>query len=70
MGINNSCAIILVMSILASYLPVIHLTHNGGAISASIAQSSGAFVFAWTLLAMGVTAVFSVILSARELRSL
>jgi len=35
-----------------------------------IAKSSGGFFFVWTLLALGVTAVFSVILSARGLWSL
>ena len=34
---------------------------------ARIAKSSGAFFFIWTLLALGVTALFSVILSARGL---
>ena len=32
-----------------------------------IAKSGGALFFVWTLLALGVTAVFSVILSARAL---
>jgi hypothetical protein len=35
-----------------------------------IAQSSGGFFFVWTLLALGVTALFSVILSVRGLWSL
>jgi hypothetical protein len=30
-----------------------------------IAKSSGGFFFVWTLLALGVTAIFSLILSAR-----
>ncbi len=33
-------------------------------------KSGGAFFFAWTLIALGVTALFSVTLSARGLRSL
>jgi len=35
-----------------------------------ITGTSGAFFFVWTLLALGVTAVFSVILSARGLWNL
>jgi hypothetical protein len=35
-----------------------------------IAKSSGALFFVWALVALGVTAVFSVILSARGMRSL
>lgn len=62
--------IILVASLLASGLPVVHMTNKGGAVGGGIAESGGAFFFAWTLLALGVTALFSVILSARGLRSL
>jgi hypothetical protein len=57
----------LVMSLLASGLPVIHMTGSAG-VTAGI-KSGGAFFFAWALLALGVTAIFSVILSARGLRS-
>ncbi len=56
------------MSLLASGLPVIHMTRSGG-VTGGI-KSGGAVFFAWTLLALGVTAIFSVILSARGLRGL
>jgi len=46
-----------------SAMPVIHTTGVG------IAKSSGGFSV-WTLLALGVTAIFSLILSARGLWSL
>jgi len=59
--------IILMMSLLASSLPVIHMTGSGG-VTGGI-KSGGAFFFAWTLIALGVTAIFSVILSARGLWS-
>jgi len=59
--------IILMMSLLASRLPVIHMTGSGG-VTGGI-KSGGAFFFAWTLIALGVTAIFSVILSARGLWS-
>ena len=58
--------IILVLSLLASGLPIIHMTAEAG-ITAGIAKSGGAFFFVWTLIALGVTAIFSVILSARGL---
>lgn len=51
------------MSLLASGLPVIHMTGSGG-VTGGI-KSGGAFFFAWTLLALGVTAIFSVILAVR-----
>jgi hypothetical protein len=65
---RSGLAIILVFSLLASGLPVIHMSGSGG-MTAGI-KSGGAFFFAWTLLALGVTAIFSVILSAGGLYSL
>jgi len=61
--------IILVGSLLGLGIPVIHMMGKG--VGGEIAKSSGAFfTFVWTLLALGVTTIFSVILSARGLRSL
>ena len=55
--------IILVASLFASSMPVIHMT-GAGLAGGKIADSGGAFFFVWTLIALGVTALFSVILSA------
>src|SRR5580658_1153844 len=57
--------IILLGSLLGLLVPVIHM--KGAGVGGAIAKSSGAFFFIWTLLALGVTALFSVILSARGL---
>ena len=38
-----------------------------GQVGGTLAKSSGAFFLIWTLIALGVTALFSVILSARAL---
>jgi len=65
---RSGYVIVLVLSLLASGLPVIHMTGSGG-VTGGI-KSGGAFFFAWTLLALGVTAIFSVILSARGLGNL
>jgi hypothetical protein len=40
---------------------------KGAGVGGTMAKSSGAFSFIWTLIALGVTALFSVILSARGL---
>ena len=48
-------------------VPVIHMKGKG---VGEIAKSSGGFFFVWTLLALGTTATFSLILSARGLWSL
>lgn len=53
--------------IFAAAMPVMHMR---GAHYGEIAKSSGGFFFIWTLLALGVTGVFSFILSARGLWSL
>jgi hypothetical protein len=60
--------IVLIASLLASALPVIHMLGRAG-LTAGI-KSSGGFFFAWTLIALGVTANFSAILSACGLWSL
>jgi hypothetical protein len=57
--------IILLGSLLGSVVPVIHMKGEG--VGGTMAKSSGAFFFIWTLIALGVTALFSVILSARAL---
>jgi hypothetical protein len=41
-----------------------------GVLGGDIGRSSQAFFFVWTLLALGVTAMFSAVLSARALWSL
>ena len=58
---------ILIISILATGLPVIHM-RGAGMAGGRIANSSGAFFFVWTLVAIGVTSLFSAVLSARALR--
>lgn len=60
----------LVASFLASCLPVVHFINEGGVAGGGIAGSGGAFFFAWTLIALGVTSSFSVVLAARGLLSL
>ena len=66
-GKRSGYVIILLASLLALLVPVIHMMGKGVGVGSNIAKSSGAFFFIWTLLALGVTALFSVILSARAL---
>ena len=40
-------------------VPVVHMSGKGVGISSSIGNSSGHFFFVWTLIAIGVTGVFS-----------
>lgn len=62
---RSGYVIILLGSLLGLLVPVIHM--KGAGVGGAIAKSNGAFFFIWTLLALGVTALFSVILSARGL---
>ena len=64
---RSGYVIILLGSLLGAFVPVIHFKAAGGVAGGRIANSSGAFFFVWTLVAIGVCAVFSVILSAHEL---
>jgi hypothetical protein len=62
---RSGYVIILLGSLLGLLVPVIHM--KGAGVGGTIAKSSGAFFFIWTLIALGVTSLFSVILSARGL---
>jgi hypothetical protein len=64
-GKRSGYIILLLGSLLGLLVPVIHM--KGAGVGGAIAKSSGAFFFIWTLLALGVTALFSVILSVRGL---
>ncbi len=64
-GKRSGYVIILLGSLLLLVVPVVHM--KGAGVGGAIAKSNGAFFFIWTLLAIGVTALFSVILSARGL---
>jgi hypothetical protein len=64
-GRRSGYIIILVGSLLGLLVPVIHM--KGAGVGGAIAKSSGGFLFIWTLFALAVTALFSVILSAHGL---
>jgi hypothetical protein len=51
-------------------VPFLHMKGTGAGVDGPIGGSGGAFFFVRTLIALGVTALFSVILSARGLWSL
>ena len=64
-GKRSGYVIILLLSLLELVVPVVHM--KGAGVGGAIAKSHGAFFFIWTLFALGVTALFSVFLSARGL---
>ena len=50
-------------------VPLAHMRGKGVGVASSIPNSSGAFFFVWTLIAIGVTGLFAAVLSARALWS-
>lgn len=65
-GRRSGYAISLLASIGASAVPYLHMT-GAGLVGGRIANSSGVFFWVWTLMALGVTAIVSAVLSARGL---
>ena len=68
-GRRSGYIIMLLGAILGSGVPVVHMM-GAGLVGGRIANSSGVFFWVWTLIALHVTAIFSLILSARGLWSL
>ena len=64
---RSGYVIVLLLSLLGLCVPVVHMMGKGVGVASNVGKSSGAFFFAWTLIAVGVTALFSVVLSVRGL---
>lgn len=60
--------IMLVGSLLALGMPVLHLIMAKRIVTIEIARARGDYFFVWTLLALGVIGAFSFILAARGLK--
>ena len=65
-GRRSGYVIVLLGSLLASLMPFAHM-RGAGLVGGRIVNSGGVFFWVWTLLAVGVTAIFTFILSARGL---
>ncbi len=62
--------ITLLGGLFALVVPLAHMRGKGVGVTSSIGHTSGAFFFVWPLFAIGVTGLFSVILSVLGLWSL
>src|SRR5215471_21217338 len=60
---RSGYVIILLGSLVGMLAPILHFRATGAVARGEIAQSSGGFFFIWALIALGVTALFSVVLS-------
>ena len=67
---RSGYVILLLGSLLSFGVPVLHMKGKGVGVASKIATSSGGFRFVWTLIALGVFGLFSLILSGRGLWSL
>ena len=68
-GRRSGYIIILLGSLLASLMPLAHM-RGAGLVGGRVAGSSGMFFWVWTLMAAGMTGLFSIVLSVRGLWSL
>ncbi|HXY68933.1 MAG TPA: hypothetical protein VEH62_05755 [Gemmatimonadales bacterium] len=64
---RSGVVIIVLGSLLALAVPLVHFQNAGGVAGGRVAGSSGALFFVWTQIALGVTALFSLVLGLREL---
>ena len=63
---RSGYVIVLLGSLLGLAIPDVHM--RGAGVGAQVAKvPSGGFFFVWTMIALGVTALFTIILSARAL---
>ena len=62
--------IMLLGGLVAMFVPYVHMKGKGVGIASRLVGTSGHFFFVWTLLAIGVLGLFSVILAARGLWSM
>ena len=69
-GRRSGFIINLLLSLFGLLVPIIHMKGRGVGLASRVAGSSGAFFFVWTLLAISVTALFSIALCVQGLWSL
>jgi hypothetical protein len=67
---QSGYVITLLGGLFALLVPLAHMRGKGVGITSRLANSNGHFFFVWTLIAIGVTGLFSAILSAQLLWSL
>jgi len=69
-GRRSGYIITLLGGLFSLVVPLTHMKGQGVGVAGGVANSGGAFFFIWTLIAIGVTGLFSAILSAHGLWSL
>lgn len=69
-GRRSGYIITLLGGVFGLLVPILHMSGKGVGLGTNIAKYAGHFFFVWTLLAIGVTSLFSAILSVHGLLSL
>jgi hypothetical protein len=67
-GRRSGLTIVLLASLFAAAMPVVHMTGSGLA-GGRVGGTDGALLFVWTLVALGATATFTALLATRDLWS-
>ncbi|HKO99974.1 MAG TPA: hypothetical protein VJU86_23570 [Pyrinomonadaceae bacterium] len=69
-GRRSGYIIMLIGGLLSFGVAILHMKGKGVGVASGVVRSSGGYRFVWMLLALGVTGLFSLLLSARGLWSL
>lgn len=69
-GRRSGYIITLLGGLFSLVVPLAHMRGKGVGVTSSLGNSSGHFFFVWVLITIGVTGLFSIILSVRGLWSL
>jgi hypothetical protein len=69
-GRRSGYIIMLLGGLLGLAVPILHMKGKGVGLASSIAHTSGAFFFVWTVIVLGMSALFALILSVHGLWSL
>ncbi len=65
-GRRGGYVIILLGSLMAVVMAVVHTMGSGSVVSADLANSGGAFRFVWTLIALAAVGLFGAVLALQE----
>ncbi len=69
-GRRSGYIIMLLGGLLSFGVAILHMSGKGVGVTSGVVRSSGGYRFVWMLLALGVTGLFSLVLSTRGLWSL
>jgi hypothetical protein len=64
-GRKSGYIILLIVGLAGLGMPIIHMALAHNVVANELARARGDYLFVWTLLAVGVTGLFSLILSVR-----